>query len=176
VWVVLRLRELPRVRAAFARGELSYSKVRAITRVAVPEIEEMLLEWADVSTAAQLEACVAGFRTARRAARRGEDDLSDDGYALELRSHGDGTMSLTLRAPAEDCLEVYAHLQRRIEVAGQPGSVPSSPAEGTGSGPEGSDGVGSEGAGPDGARRCRTRRTGASSTAGPGTSSGRCRG
>jgi len=47
VRVAVRLRELPRVREAFARGELSYSKVRAITRVAVPEIEELLLRWAD---------------------------------------------------------------------------------------------------------------------------------
>jgi hypothetical protein len=38
VRVARRLRELPLVRASFATGELSYSKVRAIARVATPEI------------------------------------------------------------------------------------------------------------------------------------------
>lgn len=34
--VAHRLEELPEIRTAFARGELTYSKVRAITRVAGP--------------------------------------------------------------------------------------------------------------------------------------------
>ena len=42
----------------FARGELSYSKVRAITRIAVPENEAELVEMARWATAAQLERLV----------------------------------------------------------------------------------------------------------------------
>src|SRR2546421_7811509 len=49
-----RLAELPGVRAAFATGELSYSKVRAIVRIATRETEATLVEWARHATATQL--------------------------------------------------------------------------------------------------------------------------
>ena len=55
VRVALRLVELPCIRAAFAVGELSYAKVRALTRIAEPESEEELLELARHLTAAQLD-------------------------------------------------------------------------------------------------------------------------
>jgi len=61
------LRELPQVREAFARGELSFSKVRAITRVEDVEHEAELLELARCSTAAQLERIVRGYRQVLRA-------------------------------------------------------------------------------------------------------------
>ena len=43
VRVARALGTLPRLAQALARGELSYSKVRALTRVATPETEERLL-------------------------------------------------------------------------------------------------------------------------------------
>src|SRR5215208_6118960 len=62
VRVARRLPELPLIRAAFARGELSYTKVRALTRVAEPESEEELLELARALTAAQLDRALRAFR------------------------------------------------------------------------------------------------------------------
>ena len=53
--MALRVREFPLVCAAFADGELSYSKVRALTRVAGVEREGELLELARHATASQLE-------------------------------------------------------------------------------------------------------------------------
>src|SRR5437870_390151 len=67
VRVARALRRLPRIAACFSRGELSYSKVRAITRVATPDNEDLLLEWTRFGTAAQLERVVRGVRTARAA-------------------------------------------------------------------------------------------------------------
>jgi hypothetical protein len=58
VRVARRLSELPLIHAAFARGERSYAKVRALTRVAQPGSEEELLELALALTAAQLERAV----------------------------------------------------------------------------------------------------------------------
>src|SRR5919198_6224219 len=46
VRVARRLPELPLVHAAFARGELSYTKVRALTRVATAKNEKALLDLA----------------------------------------------------------------------------------------------------------------------------------
>ena len=89
VRVARRLRELALVRAAFARGELSYSKVRALTRVHDVAREADLLELGRSSTAAQLERIVRGYRRvlAIDAARAYEERFlsvihDDDGSVL----------------------------------------------------------------------------------------------
>ena len=46
------LTELPQISASMEQGELSFAKVRALTRVATPESEGDLLELAKCSTAA----------------------------------------------------------------------------------------------------------------------------
>lgn len=58
------LAELPSVRAAFCGGALSYSKVRAISRVATAENEAFLVELAGYTTAHQLEAICRSYRVA----------------------------------------------------------------------------------------------------------------
>lgn len=45
VRVARALEELPRVRAAFAAGELSYAKVRALTRVATARARRSCSRW-----------------------------------------------------------------------------------------------------------------------------------
>ena len=60
------LSELPQISASMARGELSFAKVRALTRVAKPENEGDLLELARCSTAAQLERTVRAWRRLNR--------------------------------------------------------------------------------------------------------------
>jgi hypothetical protein len=57
---------LPETSAAMSRGELSFSAVRALTRVATPENEADLLDLARGCTAAQLERIVRGFRLGSR--------------------------------------------------------------------------------------------------------------
>jgi hypothetical protein len=71
---------LPRLARALATGELSYAKVRALTRVATRETEEQLLAFSRAGTAAHVERLVRGWRrvdqfaegreTARRYASR----------------------------------------------------------------------------------------------------------
>jgi hypothetical protein len=55
VRVARALRGLPRIEAAFAAGRLSYSKVRALTRIAAPDCEAALVEFALSATASQTE-------------------------------------------------------------------------------------------------------------------------
>ena len=62
VRVARALGDLPLITEAFSRGELSYSQVRALTRVAEPATEAGLLEIARNGTAAQLERVVRGMR------------------------------------------------------------------------------------------------------------------
>ena len=64
VRVARALGALPRIDDAFRRGSISYSKVRALTRVATPENEVSLLGMARSSTAAQLEKICRGYRRA----------------------------------------------------------------------------------------------------------------
>jgi hypothetical protein len=65
VRVARALGELTRVDAAFAAGKLSYSKVRAITRVATPETEQDFLDISTNATASQIERLSAAYRRTR---------------------------------------------------------------------------------------------------------------
>jgi hypothetical protein len=60
------LAELPEISASISRGELSFSAVRALTRVATPENETDLLDLARGCTTAQLERMVRGFKLGSR--------------------------------------------------------------------------------------------------------------
>src|SRR5215510_2296111 len=55
VRVARKLGEVPVIDEALRRGEVSYSKVRAMARVATPANEVLLLEYAKLMTASQLE-------------------------------------------------------------------------------------------------------------------------
>src|SRR5881396_1432015 len=63
---------LPQLAEALGRGEISYAKVRAVTRVASPETEERLLAVAKAGTAAHVERIVRGWRCVDRQAEARE--------------------------------------------------------------------------------------------------------
>lgn len=108
------LGELPALRAAFARGELSYSKIRAVTRVATPAIETALLDMAALATASQLETIVRAFRRARP--DEGREALARHRRRF-LHSYTDdeGMVVITARLSPEDgatvlaCIEATRH-------------------------------------------------------------------
>ena len=77
VRVARALGELPLMSEAMKRGELSYSKVRALTRVARPDTEEELVELARAATAAQIERIVRAWRRIDRSVEAAEDELRD---------------------------------------------------------------------------------------------------
>ncbi len=105
VRVARRVAELPSIRAAFSRGELSFAKVRALTRIAEPGDEEELLELARQLTAAQLERAVRAYRrvTTEEAAA-----LQEAAY-LDWYWDEDGSLVLRGRlAPEDGALVVQA--------------------------------------------------------------------
>src|ERR1700756_4521203 len=65
VRVAHALEKVPRIAAAMARGELSYSKVRALTRVACEKTEAYFLNIALHGTAAHVEKLVRCYRRAK---------------------------------------------------------------------------------------------------------------
>ncbi len=66
VRAALALEDLPLISAAMARGEISFSKVRALTRAGTPENEAELLEFARAGSAASLERLIRGWKTLSR--------------------------------------------------------------------------------------------------------------
>jgi hypothetical protein len=99
VRVARALPELPLIGTAFGSGELSYSKVRALTRVADHESERDLLELARHATAAQLERMV---RAARRVTAAEADENHRESYVRWYWDDDDGCLHLDAKLPPED--------------------------------------------------------------------------
>jgi hypothetical protein len=107
------LEALPLTGAAFAAGELSYSKVRAISRAASAETEEQLLEVARHGTAWHLEKLVRLFRRASSAEERERALRRRAERYLETWTDSDGMLVIRGRLPAE----VGAVLKRALDAA-----------------------------------------------------------
>ena len=113
------LQSLPVTRAAFSRGELTFTKVRALTKVATASSEESLLELAGALTAAQLDRALRAFRrmVAEDACHAHEleyvDYFVDDQGSVLLRARlaaEDGTLVVkALDAARERVLERRRH-------------------------------------------------------------------
>jgi 5-methylcytosine-specific restriction endonuclease McrA len=109
VRVARALGTLPRLRQALARGELSYSKVRELTRVATPETEERLLAVGRAGTAEHVERIVRGWRRVDRKAEAREAALQHVSRALHVYPDEDGTVRVRGRlAPEVGALLVQA--------------------------------------------------------------------
>ena len=111
--VAAALADLNHIAAAMARGQLSYSKVRALTRVATPATEARLLAVALGATAAQVERLVRGWRRADRDAAPDAEQERLANRSLSMQVDEDGMVVLRGRLPAE----VGAVLLRAVEAA-----------------------------------------------------------
>ncbi len=100
VRVALRLALFPETAARFARGELSYSKVRAITRLREPGLEGLLLRFASCATGDHLEKIVAEVARQLRGERRRRLDPWERRKAY-WESAGEGMMKVTLLVPVD---------------------------------------------------------------------------
>lgn len=101
VRVAHALEQLPLIAAAMARGELSYSKVRALTRVASPPTEAAFLSIALHGTAHHVEAIVRQFRRATEAAELSREARQQAGRSVTFRWDDDGSLVIRARLPAE---------------------------------------------------------------------------
>lgn len=131
VRVARALRTLPRTTEAFAQGRLSYSKVRAITRVATPETEQDLVDLALVAPANHVERLVRGLAVAqnlddvrRQQARRGLRWWWADDGSLRLT----GIFTPEDGAVVVDALQAYA--ERMEDDLDGAGPLPEEEADG----------------------------------------------
>jgi hypothetical protein len=101
VRVARALETLPLVAEALASGQVSYAKVRAITRVATPETEARLLGVARGGTAAHVERIVRGWRCVDRRAEAREATQRHRSRGLRVYQDEDGMVVVRGRLEPE---------------------------------------------------------------------------
>lgn len=130
VRVARALGTLPLLAEALARGELSYAKVRALTRVATPETEARLLAVGRAGTACHVDRIVRGWRQVDRQAEARATARQHEGRALYVYQDEDGTVvlrgrltpdvgALLLRALDAARETLYQRARRRGQPAGR---------------------------------------------------------
>jgi len=105
---------LPLISTAFAEGRVSYSKVRAMTRVAAPENEEYLMMIAKHGTAYHVEKLVRLYRREcrlRAAQKKGPNSTR----ALHYHTDEDGMLVIEARLSPEQGALVLKALEAAVE-------------------------------------------------------------
>src|SRR5512132_3658491 len=129
VRVARALGTLPLLAEALARGELSYAKVRALTRVATPETEARLLGVGRAGTAAHVERIVRGWRCVDRRAEARESALRHRNRGVRVYQDTDGMVVVRGRLEPEVGALLMQALAAAREILyqrarGRDGSVP----------------------------------------------------
>jgi len=130
VRVARALEHLPLICEAFRKGKVSYSKVRAMTRIATPENEEYLLYIAENGTACHVESVVRKYRRATRGGGAEEARRQREERYLDMYTDDDGMVVIRGRLPQE----VAAVLEKALEAAMDALSKKEDPAESSGGG------------------------------------------
>jgi|FLOH01.1.fsa_nt_gi hypothetical protein len=101
VRVAMALFDLPACSAAFAQGSLSYSKARALSRVANRHNEKDLLAFAVKATAAQVERQCQQLRNAQRRLSTRDANHAHNSRYLRRQLLDDGTMTISMQLTQE---------------------------------------------------------------------------
>lgn len=101
VRVAHALNGLPLISAAFREGRISFSKVRAMTRVATPKNEEYLMMIARHGTAAHVERLVRHYRQVKRSEALKEENRRHAFRELQLYAVDDGSFIIKGRLTPE---------------------------------------------------------------------------
>ena len=100
VRVAHALAGLPKIAASMSRGELSYSKVRAVTRVACEATEDTFLMIALHGTAHHVERLVQSYRRAQDAEELSREAEQHANRSLSYCFADDGSLIVRARLPA----------------------------------------------------------------------------
>jgi hypothetical protein len=128
VRVARALGGLPQISAAMARGALSFSKVRALTRVATPATEELLLTLASHGTAEHLEVTVRCFRRAQEAEELSREAQQQAARRLSYWWDADGSLVFKGSLPAEAGALFLKAMNAAVEAADRAEHAPSTKA------------------------------------------------
>jgi len=115
VRVAHALAGLPKISEGFSKGKLSYSKVRAITRIANESNEDYLLMIAEHGTAHHVEKLVSKYRTAKRLQGA---EIANEQYIKREVTHyydHDGSLVIKARLPAEQGALIVKALEMAMD-------------------------------------------------------------
>jgi hypothetical protein len=113
VRVARALANLPHLSGAMQRGEISYAKVRGLTRIATPDNEAQLLDVAYAGTAAHVERVVRAWRRCDRVEEARETQRAHLNRSVTTWVDDDGMVVLRARLTPE----LGAVVQRALEAA-----------------------------------------------------------
>jgi len=110
------LAELPKISERFDKGQLSFSKVRAITRIADASNEDYLLMIADHGTAHHVEKLVSKYRTAKRLQDVDIVRAQYNNREMTYYYDHDGCLVIKARLPAEQGALIVKALEMAMDV------------------------------------------------------------
>jgi hypothetical protein len=115
VRVALALKNLPQTSAAFRAGKLSYSKARAISRVATPDNEDVLLHIAFNGTAFHVEQAVYAWRREKRFEALKQENRRHELRLLHWHTDDEGCLVLKARLSPEQGAQVTCAIEAMME-------------------------------------------------------------
>jgi HPt (histidine-containing phosphotransfer) domain-containing protein len=121
VRVAHALKALPGIALEFSKGRLSYSKVRALTRVATPVNEGLLLDFALQSTAMRVEERCRQMRNSHADAQALANRIHAARGLRVWRDPEHGTVTLSVELSPEAGELVCQALDKAVEAQAQPG-------------------------------------------------------
>ncbi len=110
------LGRLPLIGEAMRRGKISYSKVRALTRIATAENEEELLHFARTGTAAQVEKLVRAYRRVEGQGELEETEVRHASRYCHVFTDDDGVVVVKARLEPEAGAAFQLALEAAMEV------------------------------------------------------------
>ncbi len=113
------LPKFPLIARAFEAARVSYSKVRAITRVATPENEALLVDMATSAPASVLETLCRRFRGVLEAERETPEE-ADERRKVVIHHTDDGRLRLSVEVDADEGARLLAALDlARFDVSAE---------------------------------------------------------
>jgi hypothetical protein len=109
------LKDLPRISEEFRLGKVSYSKVRAMTRVATEKNEDYLLSIARYGTAVHVERVVRQYRRIKRCEALAQENDHHDHRELHWHTDDEGYWVIRGRLTAEQGALVQSVLEQALD-------------------------------------------------------------
>ena len=114
VRVARKLTKLDVIRSSFLKGQVSYSKVRAITRIANVDNENDLLAAALAASASTVEAICLRYKT-RKAADEDPSFSAWENRRYASRNNHDGTVTFMHTVPYDEALAITNQVEAELE-------------------------------------------------------------
>ncbi|WP_193070519.1 HNH endonuclease signature motif containing protein [Brevibacterium sp. FME37] len=130
VRVMMALREMPKVKKSLGEGNVSFSKVREVTRLVGRIPDEEALRLADVSTGSQIGVIARNYLQLSGGNEDGEAPCALPSDSVSMRTIGPGRTRITIDLGEDEAAEFSSMLDAARHVLEQPSSADDAGGEG----------------------------------------------